>query len=150
MRKFSFNLEKVLTLRKYREQETEIELGRAIGVLTGIEQNIQFVTEERFRAGVHYSGNSAMLRSYLLYADRLDREKAQLIVDAMKAEEKVEEARGIYIEASRDRKILDKLKEKQEEEYRKFILSEEVKISDDQVAGKQRATLIKSSSPALP
>ena len=148
MRKFAFNLEKVLSLRKYRERETEIELGRAVGILVGIEQNIHSVTEERFRSGEHYSGNSAMLRSYLLYADRLDREKEQLIVEATKAEEKVEEARGIYIEASRDRKILDKLKEKQEVEYRKFILNEEVKISDDQAAG--RAASFKNGSPALP
>ena len=138
MKKFSFNLEKVLTLRKYREQETEIELGRAIGILTQIENNIQFVTEERSRAGKQYAANSAMLRSYMLYADRLDRQKKQLLSDAALAEQKVDEARAIYIEASRDRKVLDKLREKKEEEYRKSVLAEETKTLDDQAASRQK------------
>ena len=142
MKRFSFNLEKILSLRKYREQETEIELGRAIGILTGIEQNINMVAEERVRAGENYSGKTSSLRSYLLYADRLDKEKERLINEAVLAEKKVEDAREVYIEASKDRKILDKLKEKRGDEYRKFILSEEIKISDDQAAGRQRSRLI--------
>ena len=138
MKRFFFNLEKILSLRKHREHETEIELGKAIGVLSGIEQNIQYVAEERFRAGESYSGISSMLRSYILYTDRLDRQKVKLMKEAAKAEQKVEEAREIYIEASRDRKVLDKVKEKREGEYRKFILAEETKTLDDQTAGRQR------------
>ena len=144
MKKFSFSLEKVLALRKYREQETEIELGRAVGVLTKIEQNIQFVTDERIRSGEECSGNSAMLRSYLMYADRLDKEKIQLIKDAAVAEQKVDDARAVYLEASRDRKVLDNLKEKQEAEYRKFVLSEETKVLDDQSAARHRLLSLKN------
>ena len=150
MRSFSFNLEKVLDLRKYREQETEIELGRAIGVLTQIEHEIQFVAEERYRAGEQFSGRSPSLRSYLLYADRLDRLKNRLLSDAALAEQKVDEARTIFIEASRDRKVLDKLKEKREEEYKKFALAEETKILDDLASGRQRVASAKNGSPALP
>ena len=145
MKKFSFSLEKILDLRKYREQETEIELGRAVGILSAIEQNILFVKQERLRSGNEYSENSAMLYPYLLYAERLDRQKEQLLKDAIRAEKKVDEARVVYIEASRDRKVLDKLKEKQETEYRKFVLSEETKVLDDQSAGRQRT---KSSNPS--
>ena len=131
MKRFSFNLEKVLSLRKHREQETEIELGRAIGVLTEIEQNIRSVAEERYRAGDLFSGNGEMVRSYMLYCSRLDLQKEQLLEEAVQAEMKVEEARDIYIEASRERKVLDKLKEKRSGEYRKFILTEETKAMDD-------------------
>ena len=148
MLKFSFNLEKILSLRKHREQEREIELGRAIGILSEIEQNIRFVTEERFRSGEQYSGNSATIRSYMLYADRLDRQKEQLLSDAAVAEQKVDEARVVYIEASRDRKVLDKLKEKREEEYKKFVLDEETKNLDDLASGRQRAAALKNGSPA--
>ena len=134
-------MEKVLSLRKNREKETEIELGKAIAVLSGIEQNIQSVAEERFRSGEQYSGISAMLRSYMLYADRLDQQKERLLREAVLAEQKIEEKRAIYIEASRDRKVLDKLKEKQEGEYRKFVLSEETKVLDDQAAERKQRTM---------
>jgi flagellar FliJ protein len=139
MKRFAFNLEKVLSLRKYREQETEIQLGRAIGVLSEIENNIHFVTEERIRSGAQFAENNATVHSYLLYANRLDIQKEQLIKDSVIAEQKVDEARSVYIEASRDRKVLDNLRDKREAEYKKFVLSEETKVLDDQAAGRQRA-----------
>jgi flagellar FliJ protein len=136
MKKFSFNLEKILDLREYREQETKIELGRAISVLSEIENNIKSVAEERFRAGNQFSGDGAMIRSYMLYVNRLDLEKERLLVEAAKAEQKVEEARAIYLEASQERKVLDKLKEKRAGEYRKFALAEQTKVLDDLSSGK--------------
>ena len=137
MKKFSFNLEKVLSLRKFREQETEIALGRAIGALSEIENNIRSVAEERFRAGDQYSGNAAMLRSYMLYVNRLDGKKEQLLAEAAQAEIKVEQARAVYIEASRERKVMDKLKEKREGEYRKTVFAEETKMLDDLSSGRR-------------
>lgn len=134
MKKFSFNLEKVLSLRKFREQETKIELGRAIGVLTEIEGKIKNVAEERYRAGSQFSGNGAMVRSYMLYTARLDLQKEQLLKEAVQAEIKVDAARSVFIEASRDRKVLDKLKEKREAEYRKLVFAEETKALDDRRA----------------
>ncbi|MCL2479323.1 MAG: flagellar export protein FliJ [Treponema sp.] len=136
MKRFSFNLEKVLSLRKFREQETEIELGKAIGVLSEIERNIRTVAEERMRTGDQFSGNGAIIRAYMMYTARLDLEKERLLVEAAKAELMVEAARTHYLEASRERKVLDKLKEKRESEYRKVILAEETKALDDQAAGK--------------
>jgi flagellar FliJ protein len=131
MKKFSFKLEQVLDLRKYREQETQIELGRAIGILTEIEMRITSVAEERFRTGNQFAGDGATIRTYMLYINRLDLEKEQLLIDAAQAEQKVEEAREIYLEASRERKVLDELKSKQAANYRKFILTEETKTLDD-------------------
>ena len=131
MKKFSFNLEKILSLRKFREQETKIELGRAIGVLTGIETQIKQVAEERYRTGDMFSTDGSMIRSYMMYAVRLDMRREQLLVEAAAAELKVEAARTEFIEASRDRKVLDKLREKREAEYRKTVFAEETKVLDD-------------------
>jgi flagellar FliJ protein len=136
MKKFSFNLEKVLVLRKHREQETKIELGRAIGVLSEIENNIRSVAEERFRAGSQFSGDGATIRSYMLYINRLDLQKEELLVEAAKAEQKVEEARQIYLEASKELKVLDKLKEKRAGEYRKLASAEQTKVLDDLASGR--------------
>ena len=131
MKRFSFNLEKFLNIRKFREQETEVELGKAIGELSEIERNLRAVAEERYRAGDQFSGNGLMIRAYMLYTARLDLQKEHLLVEAAAAETKVEQARAVYLEASRERKVLDKLKEKRAAEYKKLILSEETKTLDD-------------------
>jgi flagellar FliJ protein len=54
----------------------------------------------------------------------------------------VEEARRIYLEASRDRKILDKLKERRQREYHKKMLAEEVKMLDDISGGSAARRLL--------
>jgi flagellar FliJ protein len=134
LKRFHFNLEKILDLRKYREQETELELGRAIGELTVIEGRIADLARERSRAAeLQFSPGQggADIFSFDLYIRRLDHTRDKLLEAAAQAELKVEKARALYIEASRERKILDKLKDKREREYRKTIFAAEVKALDD-------------------
>jgi flagellar FliJ protein len=134
MKPFSFTLEKVLELRKYREQEAKIELGRAIGVLSDLENQILRLGEERSRAAqAQFSpqNSAAQIQQYAFYLLRLDNTKEQLLKDAALAEQKVEEARENYLDASRERKVLDKVKEKRQKEYRKAALGEETKTLDD-------------------
>ncbi|GHT57672.1 hypothetical protein FACS1894109_10340 [Spirochaetia bacterium] len=134
MKRFRFSLEKVLDLRKHREQEAEIELGRAIGELTEIENKIKALAVEKTKAAKErFSPNntSIEIQSYDLYIMRLDQTLDRLLEEAAKAELKVEAARAVYIEASRDRKAVDKLKEKRKTEYRREMLVEETKILDD-------------------
>jgi flagellar FliJ protein len=141
LKKFHFNLEKVLGLRKYREREAELELGRAMGNLTEIEHQIADVARERLcaaerRFSSDYGG--AEIFSFDLYIRRLDHTRDKLLEAAAQAELKVEQARALYLEASRDRKILDKLREKREEEYYKIISAGEIKALDD-ISGGARA-----------
>jgi flagellar FliJ protein len=67
----------------------------------------------------------------MYYLVRLDNTKEQLLKEAAMAELKVEEAREVFIEASRERKVLDSLKEKKQKEYHKTKLNEETKVLDD-------------------
>ena len=134
MKAFSFGLEKVLNLRKFNEDEAKIELGRAIGVLADLESRLLAVGHERVRAAAAQfaSGNTgAMMQQYMFYIIRLDELKEQLLHEITIAEMKVEEAREAFLEASKDRKVLDKLKEKRQKEYHKVVLTEETKILDD-------------------
>jgi flagellar FliJ protein len=134
MKRFEFNLEKILELRKYHERETEIDLGRAVGALTLIENNIASVASETYRAWENrYSPEYSIkeLITYDLYITRLDMAREKLLLEAAKAEQKVEEKRGIYLEASRNRKVIDKIREKRETEYRRAMLAEEAKEFDD-------------------
>jgi flagellar FliJ protein len=134
MKNFHFSLEKVLKLRVYREQETEIELGQAIGVLSRIENNIKTVAENRHRAAAERfsrDNDALQILNYEHYIARLDQERDKLLEEAARAELVVEEKRNLYLEASRDRKVLDKLREKREKEYRKKMFAEETKELDD-------------------
>ena len=71
------------------------------------------------------------MQQYMFYLLRLDNTKEQLLNEAAMAELKVEEARSAFLEASKERKVLDKLKEKRQKEYRKQMFVEETKILDD-------------------
>jgi len=138
MRRFNFKLEKILRLRENREHEAELELGKAVGVLSALEMRIRQVVEEqadaiqdRFASRNDFS----QMRSYELYILRLEQTKANLFEEAARAELEVEKAREIYLEASRDRKVISKLKERQEKEYRRTANLEEIKTIDDLSGG---------------
>jgi flagellar FliJ protein len=149
MKAFRFSLEKVLKLKAYREQEAKIDLGRAIGVLSEIENRIKDVAEHKHHAaGERFSpdNNALQILNYENYIRWLDQERDRLLEDAAKAELTVEEKRNRYLETSRDRKVLDKLKEKREKEYRKEMSAAETKILDDISGGKQARMLINGDS----
>jgi len=141
VKRFKFNLEKVLELRQYREEEAKNELGRAISVLTAIENNIKQnalihsqAVHQRF-SGLADSGRdlaaAASMLAWDTYILRLEQEAERLMEEAAKAEMVVEEKRNLYLEASRELKVMEKLKEKQEKEYRKEFFAAETRELDD-------------------
>jgi len=143
MKRFNFRLQKVLELRKHREQEAKTELGRAISILTKIENDIAInaakhstAVKERFSEinvteGTIVSSGVASMLSWDTYILRLEQEAERLAEDAARAEQVVEEKRNLYLEASRDLKVMDKLKEKREKEHRKEMFAAETKELDD-------------------
>ncbi|MDR1287758.1 MAG: flagellar export protein FliJ [Treponema sp.] len=140
MKRFHYSLEKVLRLREYREQEAKLELGRATGALTALENRISATARDRQdAAGARFSRDHGgpEITSYDNYILRLEQETERLLQDAAQAELVVEEKRALYLDASRDRKVLDKLKEKQQKENRKKMLAEETKTLDDISGGKR-------------
>jgi flagellar FliJ protein len=143
MKRFNFGLEKVLKLRQYHEQEAKNELGKAIGILTDIEnaikQNAQIYSQaikERF-AGINtgncndLSDGAISMQTWDNYINRLEYEAQRLMEEAAKAEIVVEEKRNLYLEASRELKVMENLKEKREKEYRKEVFATETRELDD-------------------
>jgi flagellar FliJ protein len=140
LRRFSFNLEKVLELRKHRERETEIALGRAVGALRIIEDRLAVLGEgiSAARAEQFLPGHSlGIIQNYNRYILRLENDRDELLKEAARAEAKVEEARQIYLEASRDRKALDNLKDLRRGEYRRERFAQETKTLDDLSGGRE-------------
>jgi flagellar FliJ protein len=145
VKRFKFSLDKALKLREYHEKETEIDLGRAVGALTQLEQAIDATTEERIAAAAERFSAGFSVSDILTfdhYVQRLDATNVKLAQDAEKATARVEDARGVYIEASRDRKVLSNVKERREKEHHKAMLVEETKVLDDIASGSKARRLI--------
>jgi flagellar FliJ protein len=134
MKRFHFALQRVLQLREYAEQAAKVELGRAVGELTRIEQRIASVAEERLRAaGQRFApqNNFAAIQDYERYITRLDQIRDKLLLDAARAELVVAEKQDAFMEASRERKALDKLRERRLGEYQRYVQEEDQKEADE-------------------
>jgi len=131
MKRFKFNLEKILQLRKFREDECKIALGQAISVLNKIENDIKETAVKHHNAALQRFNDSADIASWDMYILRLEMEAEKLTEKAAQAEIVVEEKRALYIEAQRDMKAIEKLKDKQQKEYRKEMLNHEMNAVDE-------------------
>jgi flagellar FliJ protein len=139
MKRFSFQFEKLLRVREFAENAAKEELGRQISALNEIEYRIAENEFQRTEAAEkRFAKDNSILdmETYNFYIMRLDSEKIKLLEDAKEQNKKVEEARAQYIEASREKKIIDKLKEKGLKEYkRETQKSEEAEI--DALSGRK-------------
>jgi flagellar export protein FliJ len=139
MKKFSFRLEKVLKLRKFREEECKNELGQAISYLNMIENEIKITAVKRQNAASQRFSDPKETGVWDNYILRLDQEAERLMERAVQAEIIVEEKRALYQEAYKDLKSLEKLKEKREKEYRKETLDYQMAEIDDITASRFNA-----------
>ena len=138
MKRFVFTLERALDLRAHREREAEIALGRAVAAQMEIENRLKTLAHEQVDArGKRFMPENTVddMRAWDRYLTRLLQQEEELLAEAARAEMETAAARAAYIEASRERKVLDKLKEKQLKAYRKEYLAEEVKMLDDVSSG---------------
>ncbi|MBN2810772.1 MAG: flagellar FliJ family protein, partial [Spirochaetales bacterium] len=71
------------------------------------------------------------------YVFRLDQRKEELFEELAAAELILERAREEFASASRDRQVLEKLKDKKQAEWRKDYLSEEASMLDDLTSSKR-------------
>ena len=136
MKRFKFNLEKVLQLRKFREEECKLALGQAISVLNGIENEIKETAVKRHGAALQRFADVGETAPWEMYILRLDQQAQRLAEQAAQAELVVEEKRALYLEASKDLKAIEKLKEKQQKEYRREMLNLQMIEVDDITAAR--------------
>ena len=138
MRRFAFGLQQVLEVRDYAEQAAEARLlGKSavcakLGLL--LEENARATlaaSRERFRPG----NGAADHRAVELYSVRLGAERERLVKALALAELEREEARKAYVVASTAKKLVEKLREREEAAYYKAVSREETKTMDDLAAG---------------
>jgi len=131
MRRFKFGLEKVLQLRQFKEEECKLALGQAVSILNKIELEIKETALKRHTAASQRFNNPLEMAVWDNYIIRMDIQGEQLASQAEQAEKVVEEKRALYIEALKDFKAIEKLKEKQKKEHRKEMLDYEMNQVDE-------------------
>ena len=136
MRRFNFNLEKILQIRKFKEEECKLALGQAISALNIIENKIMETAVKHQQASHERFNNAQEFASWDIYILRLEREAETLANQAAQAETVVEEKRALYLEAQKDLKALEKLKEKQQKEHRRETLKTEMNEVDELTAAR--------------
>ncbi|MDR2964967.1 MAG: flagellar export protein FliJ [Treponema sp.] len=131
MKKFKFDLEDVLELRKFREEECMLALGQAISYLNKIENDILQTAVKKHNASSQRFNNVEEIISWENYIARLDKEMETLTEKAAKAQMVVEEKRTVYLEAEKEVKVMEELKDIQKKEYRKDMQNKEFSEVDE-------------------
>ncbi|OHD55927.1 MAG: flagellar export protein FliJ [Spirochaetes bacterium GWF1_51_8] len=135
MKRFSFRLQRLLDIRKDREEEAKIELAKASGAYQ-LEVNKKlgmFETLRELRSSLSARGNLTLaeLQEY----DRLsqDTDLAVLVLDKEIEAKKLimEEKLVIYTKLKQERRAVEILKEKALEKYREEEKREEQQVLDE-------------------
>ncbi|MEG0293535.1 flagellar export protein FliJ [Enterococcus sp.] len=117
MNPFRFSLEKVLDVRWTVEDEAKNNYGQAQQALFEAEENLELLKQEKeMLMEVPAQGVSRMQVRYW-YLIELDRQTLQAQNQVWNLKEQVKVMLNQYISAQKDRKILEKLEEKQKEAY---------------------------------
>ena len=135
MKTYRFTLERILNIRKYRELEWELLLAAASGKCIALQNELSDLGSERRRILLERftfsHGDAGVLAGTELYLRRLAEQTKKKRRQLEERERERDEIRGHYLTASKERKVLDKLKEKRAAAHYRQGLMEEVKMIDD-------------------
>jgi len=135
MKRFSFGLQKLLDLREFSEKQAKEELGRVIGVANAINIELKEIAGERVHSQ-HSRDNTFDINNFRaieFYVNKLDVRKEELFEELATTELLIEQKRALFTEAMKNRKVISKLKEKQQKIWHKKMLKEEEEAIDDVV-----------------
>jgi flagellar FliJ protein len=133
MKRFQFSLENILSLRKHEEREWELKLAAASGECSRLRLAIRDALRDKNIVLETAEGgdDTYALQTRSLYIRRLDFQMFQwrkLLEEKERIRLKIQKD---YLEASRKRKVLDRLREKRSNEYTREMRKKETKVLDD-------------------
>ena len=139
MKRFRFRLERLLELRAHREQEALYRLAEATGHCVRLARRIQELGQERGAAYRSAPGEVGSLDLGLFaYRERylawLEASRRRMSEELVSREKKRLEVQARYLEAAREHKVLEKLKERRAAEHRRQARIEEFNVLDDVAA----------------
>ena len=132
MKRFDFSLETVLKLREVQEKEWENRLASITGECANIRRKIKQYKTEKSRCALDNQFRDVnSLMAVANYQARMDNQVKNAHNMLIVKEKERESVLKDFIEASKKRKILDKLKEKKFDEYHHLRNKYEEKMYDD-------------------
>lgn len=140
MAKFSFRLQSFLNLKEKLEDQKKLDYGRALSQLEQEKQKkIQMETEKDenilfFRENIQQKINPSTIQGYNDYIELMKKKIVAQQKVIIKAENMAEKKRIALIEAMKERKTLDALKDKAHIEYVQSEKIAEQKIVDEIVS----------------
>ena len=133
MKKFSFELEKVLEYRNFEKQQAEGELAKALAVETQINDNLKKIAENYAAVKAQMKGNlnfqDVMAQSQ--YNNLLEYQKEELLKQLAEAKLVSEQKREVLRECMKKTTALEKLKEKQLADWKQAADYEEAELLDE-------------------
>lgn len=141
MKRFRFRLQRILDIREQIRDEARQELGRRNAELAHEESVLRGLEGELARLqasgdGIVTAGEYLLMGAYAMRVQKLIEQQYLRIEEARKL---VIAAQEKYIQANKDARALELLKEKKREEYDQEILREEINQLDE-VATQRAAT----------
>lgn len=138
MKKFKFKLQKILDIREAEEKEIQYELAEAVG-----KQNILKVKQQEYRNKVLAQKNIyhdkmgegtvdfLSMMNFQRFVDFTDKyiKSSQAEIESMQPA--IDEIRSRLIEATKKKRTLEKLKERQKEKWDEVLKKSEEKEQDD-------------------
>lgn len=133
MKKFSFELQEVLDFRKFEQEQAEIELGKSLAVENEINQNLQTIAAQYINANSQIKGHVEFedMMAHSQYTKLLDFQKEELLDQLTKQKVISDEKRDILRECMKKTNALEKLKEKQLQDYKEAVSKEENSFIDE-------------------
>lgn len=133
MKKFSFELEDLLRLRKFQQEQAQTELGKAVAEETKIQDGLNVLAWQHAKVKKEMSGSTDFfsISQSQKYYSFLKLQEEKLLEDLAAAKTVTESKREIFKEALQKTESLKKLKDKKKEEYRMQEQKEEEDTVDD-------------------
>lgn len=130
MKKYAFRLEPVLKLRKLKEENCRMELGQLLMELTKIEEQLQHDQNEitnyyKIQEGSMKTGvRAGQLQAFPMLISAKERNIELLLRDKKRQEGLIADKKQELAQLKGDLKVMENLKEKSYEEYKKAFNKE--------------------------
>ncbi len=133
MKKFSFELQKVLEFRNFEKNQAEGELAKALAVESEINENLKKIAQQYAAAKSSMKGsrNFDDVMSLGRFNNLLEYQKEELLKQLAQAKIVTEEKRQILRECMKKTTALEKLKEKELTDWKAAADYEEAEAMDE-------------------
>lgn len=133
MKKFSFELQKVLDFRNFEKEQAEGELAKAIGVETQINDNLKQIAAQYAALKTQMKGNLNIedVMSQSQFNNLLEYQKEELLKQLAEAKIVTEQKRKVLRECMKKTTALEKLRDQQLDQWKEAADYEENEFIDE-------------------